>query len=275
MRPFGLFPFSTLPISNTGQLFRKGIGVLHCLLIDSGDGLVLVDTGYGLGDYARPTPFVKLFNRVIGLVGDPEETAIRQIQAFGYDPQEVKHIFLTHMHLDHTGGLPDFPNAQVHVYEPEYQRAVVNRSFDSIVYIERHWKHSPTWVTHRLEQDTWQGLPCTPTVKINNLKLFFVPTTGHSIGHCMVVVHLPDDRWLVHAGDTYIFHGQIQPDKPFFPRYFRLFRPLFYLTRVIRSFYLFDDSLRRLQQELEGQITIFCAHDPHEFSRLSGQKLTP
>ena len=273
MRPYGLFPFSTLPIFNTGALFKKGLAGLHCLLIDTGSGLVLIDTGFGLSDYDQPTPFVKLFNRIIGLENDPRETAIRQIEDLGYSSQDLKHIFLTHLHLDHTGGLPDFKEAQVHVYEPEYRRAVLERGFDSIVYIEEHWAHEPKWHTSRLEGHSWMGLPCTPRIQFNGVEIFFVPTPGHSIGHCMVVTHLPDDRFLVHAGDTYAFHGQIDPALPFKPAYFSLFSPVFNATRVIRSFFIYDEMLRSLKEELKDRITIFCSHDPFEYSLLSGTPL--
>ena len=52
---------------------------------------------------------------------DLEETAIAQIKRLGYAPEEVKHIVLTHFHYDHVGGLPDFPQAKVHIYKDEYE----------------------------------------------------------------------------------------------------------------------------------------------------------
>ncbi len=273
MRPYGLYPFSTLPIFNKGALFKKGLGVIHCLLIETGAGLVLIDTGYGLSDYAAPAPFVKHFNRVVGLENNPRETAIRQIERLGYAAEDLKHIFLTHMHLDHTGGLPDFPEAQVHVYEPEYRRAVVERGWDAIAYIEDHWAHKPRWQLSRLAGDIWEGLSCTPRITIDNLEIFFVPTPGHSVGHSMVVVQHTDHRFTIHAGDTYAYHGQTHPELPTRPAYFNLFFPLFRLHRVIGSFFIYDEILQGLRRKLKDRVTIFCSHDPEEYSRLSGNTL--
>jgi glyoxylase-like metal-dependent hydrolase (beta-lactamase superfamily II) len=272
MRPYGLFPFSTIPLNNTGQWFRRGFGIIHCLLIDTGDGLVLIDTGYGTKDYTNPTRMVRTFNQVIGLVNDIEESALRQVIALGYDQIDVKDIFLTHMHLDHTGGLPDFPHAKIHVYEKEYQMAMNGKGLESKVYINEHWAYDPDWEVHCLEGDQWYGLEITPAVTINEVEFFFIPFLGHTHGNCSVVVHLPNDHWIIHAGDTYGFHGQIHPLKPFYPPLQWLFRPIFLLHRVTRSFFRYDKHFQHFQRELGEKIIIFNSHDPHEFDRLSGER---
>lgn len=52
-----------------------------------------------------------------------EETAVRQVAALGYTPEDVRHIVVTHLDVDHCGGLPDFPDAQVHVLAKELEAA--------------------------------------------------------------------------------------------------------------------------------------------------------
>jgi glyoxylase-like metal-dependent hydrolase (beta-lactamase superfamily II) len=275
MRPFGLFPFSTIPLNGSGKLFGRGLGVIHCLLVDTGDGLILVDSGYGTQDYNNPTPLVSAFNKAIGLVNDPNECAVKQVVALGYQPEDVQDIFLTHMHLDHSGGLPDFPHARVHVYEAEYKKALHSTGIESYVYIDQHWAHVPDWQVHRLEGDTWRGLDCTPTVRINGVEVFLVPMPGHSVGHSAIVVHLlSEDRWLIHAGDGYGFHGQIDPVRPHYPPFHWLFRPLFFSHRVTRSMFKYDAQFIRLRKELGGRIEIFCAHNPFEYERLAGENIT-
>ncbi len=37
------------------------------------------------------------------------------MKRLGYSINDVRHIILTHLDLDHAGGLHDFPNAAVHV----------------------------------------------------------------------------------------------------------------------------------------------------------------
>jgi glyoxylase-like metal-dependent hydrolase (beta-lactamase superfamily II) len=174
------------------------------------------------------------------------------------------------MHLDHSGGLPDFPRATVHVYEVERRVAMAAEGLNSLVYVERHWSHGPLWETHSLQGDVWHGLECTPKVGIGGLEFFFVPMVGHSPGHCIVVVGFQDDRWVVHAGDAYGYHGQIDPNNPHFPPYHRLFRPLFLSNRITRSMFAYDETLRGLRRTLGNRIQIFCAHDPHEYMQMAG-----
>ena len=85
-----------------------------CLLIETREGLVLVDTGLGLGDYAHPSWMTQLFRILTVLPLDPNEAAVNRIRNLGYQPTDVKHILLTHMHFDHCSGLSDFPHAKVH-----------------------------------------------------------------------------------------------------------------------------------------------------------------
>jgi glyoxylase-like metal-dependent hydrolase (beta-lactamase superfamily II) len=270
MRPIGFFPFSTIPLNNTGRMFHRGFGVIHCLLLATDAGLILIDSGYGLRDYENPTPFVRLFNRLIGLQGDAGQTAYRQLQELGYHPDQVSHIILTHMHLDHTGGLPDFPQAMVHVFEPEWRAALAGSGLSSLVYIKQHWAHGPKWKTYRLQGDTWHGLECTPKVRIAQLEFFFVPMVGHSPGHCVAVISLSDERWVIHAGDAYGYRGQIDPVDPHYPPYHRLFRPLLFSNRITRSMFAYDETLQGLRQELGDRLQIFCSHDPHEFMKMAG-----
>ena len=80
--------------------FRFGVSsITHCLLIDTADGLVLADTGLGLGDYEQPTRRMQVFLTLDRVPRNPEETAIRQVVRLGYSPEDVRHIVLTHLHF--------------------------------------------------------------------------------------------------------------------------------------------------------------------------------
>ncbi|HEX7540797.1 MAG TPA: MBL fold metallo-hydrolase [Anaerolineales bacterium] len=76
------------------------------LLIETKDGLILVDTGLGTNDYIHDSGILNLFKVITRMPLDPNEAAIRQVTRLGYKPEDVRHIVLTHMHFDHCGGLP-------------------------------------------------------------------------------------------------------------------------------------------------------------------------
>ena len=48
---------------------------------------------------------------------------MRQLEALGHDPADVRHIITTHLDLDHAGGIGDFPEAQIHLFASELAEA--------------------------------------------------------------------------------------------------------------------------------------------------------
>lgn len=129
--------------------------ITHCLLIETDVGLVLVDTGLGIKDYTDPSRWVERFLRFNRVPRNLQETAVRQVASLGYSPDEVHDIFLTHLHIDHAGGLPDFPKAKVHVCSAELEAAMNPRklSFKEAFYIPDHWAHEPAWEIHSLSDE--------------------------------------------------------------------------------------------------------------------------
>jgi hypothetical protein len=75
----------------TGGFFQRGRGVIHCLFVDTGEGLVLVDTGWGRRDCTAPSPPVRQFTAPVGCPLDLSDTAIHQVESRGYDPADLRH----------------------------------------------------------------------------------------------------------------------------------------------------------------------------------------
>jgi len=98
--------------------------VCHCLAIEAGDGLVLVDTGFGLEDARNPGQLGGAFRLLMNPQPREETTALKQLEALGFAASDVRHIVTTHLDLDHSGGLPDFPGAEVHLLSAELEAAL-------------------------------------------------------------------------------------------------------------------------------------------------------
>lgn len=251
----------------TGGLLRRAPGVTHCILAESEDGLLLVDTGIGTRDCLSPTFPVRWMLAVSGSPRDVGETALRQVQRLGYAPGDVRHIALTHGHFDHAGGLPDFPQASVHVYAREYEALTRPEDiYERYPYRAEHWAHSPQWVVHELRGERWFGFDCTPAIDLGALAFRFVPLPGHTRGHSAIALRFRDG-WLLHCGDAYTFHGEVDPDAPRRAPYARSVRRLMNLNKALRPIGAHSGRLRALVQAHGSQVTLTCSHDPHEYNK--------
>jgi glyoxylase-like metal-dependent hydrolase (beta-lactamase superfamily II) len=182
-------------------VFGGSRGVIYCLLVETSDGLLLVDTGLGTRDHTDPTVIMRLFRLSLRLGGDIRETALHQVAELGYDADDVRHIVLTHLHLDHAGGLADFPSALVHVYRPEYEATRRHQGLLSFGYLPAHWSHGPRWVFHDSPTEQWFGFDSIPIVAGLQPRVLLVPLPGHTPGHCGVAVQT-EEGWLFHCGDA-------------------------------------------------------------------------
>src|SRR5688500_1697161 len=152
-----LCPYGGKLVSGEGGLGGAHM-VCHCLLIEAGNELVLIDTGFGADDAAHPyrrlgVPFTAAFRPQ----PDPTSTAVQRIRGLGLDPADVRHIVCTHLDLDHAGGQQNVPSAEVHVFGPEKEVAVEPSLRNRPRYPACHFEHGPNWVEHEVDGDRWLG----------------------------------------------------------------------------------------------------------------------
>ena len=170
---------------------------VNTFLVNTGAKLVLIDTGAGA-----------LFGPSLGKL-------LENIQAAGYQPEQIDDILITHMHPDHVGGLMAngkvaFPNAVIHADQ---------RDAD-------YWLSEANLA--KADKDKagyFQGAiaSLTPYVKAGKFKPFSkdgdvvpgikaVATPGHTAGHTAYVAESKGKK-LVFIGDL-IHVGSVQFDHP-------------------------------------------------------------
>lgn len=176
------------------------------LLVETRQGLVLVDTGLGTDDYIHKSGILRLFQVLTKVPLDPREAAIRQVERLGYRAEDVRHIVLTHMHFDHCGGLADFPDATVHVHRCEYEAFVGPMlRWTDLAYVRSHIAHQPAFRFYDAGGEKWFDfeavrLPFDP-------EMWLVPLFGHTRGQCGVAIHA-ESGWLFHIADAGVIRPQ-------------------------------------------------------------------
>lgn len=254
-------------INGQGGWLQAARMVCHTLLIETPkDGLVLVDTGIGALDVQTPLRMGRAFVQLARPQFRMEETAVAQVRQLGFDVSDVRHIIVTHLDLDHAGGLPDFPQAQVHVFRPEFDAAMHPGLRARMRYLPQQWAHNPRWVKHEGGGEEWFGFGGLKPLPGLGEDILMVPLTGHTLGHCGVAVR-GASGWLLHCGDAYFFHGELE-ERPHMPGGAAVFERLVQTDRKERIRNL--ERLRQLNLQRDGEVRLFCAHDPFEFDRLSG-----
>jgi glyoxylase-like metal-dependent hydrolase (beta-lactamase superfamily II) len=113
---------------------------LRSLIIETGEHVILVDTGWGDKQDEK-------FFRHIHLHGG--EGLIQGLNNRGYKPEDITDVFLTHLHADHCGGgikrntrksgyELTFPDATYHVSRTQWEWAVKNNLREADSFLEEN-----------------------------------------------------------------------------------------------------------------------------------------
>jgi glyoxylase-like metal-dependent hydrolase (beta-lactamase superfamily II) len=257
-------PWGQRFVNGEGSATAPGRIVCHVLLIELADGLVLVDTGFGTEDIRGPRRLHRGFAAAMRPQLNDAETAISQVQALGFDAGDVRHIVLTHLDIDHAGGLPDFPGADVHVYAREHAVMQSPPVRERVRYAvgSPHWRHGPRWVTHEVGGDAWLGFESVRVLPAGDPEVLMIPLPGHTLGHTGIAVRA-GDGWLLHCGDAFFNRHELDP-VPSCPPALRAFQVLVQADgRARRSN---QERLRELAAR-HAELDMFCSHDPEQLER--------
>lgn len=182
---FGLVPRVLWEKTVTPDHLNRIPMQLRCLLIESSQGLVLVDTGYGDKLSAKQ-------REILNLVG--EGRLIRDLQALGFQPDDVDLVINTHLHGDHCGGntvyvehgqaVPTFPRATYMLQRLELAQACFPNERTRATYLAENFEplgHAQSPASGSVLQVLNGDTQVTPEVRT-------VTTPGHTPAHQSIVV---------------------------------------------------------------------------------------
>lgn len=144
--------------------FQGTPNAIASFLIESSDGLILIEPG----------------------PGSTTQTLLEKITALGFDPDDVRSVFISHVHLDHAGAagwwaqreatLYVHPKAARHLIDPskliESARGVYGDAFDSL------WGEILP-----APEDRVSTLTDGETIEIGGIEIEAIDTPGHAFHH--------------------------------------------------------------------------------------------
>ncbi|CAK6481100.1 N-acyl homoserine lactonase family protein [Peribacillus castrilensis] len=159
-------------------------------------GVILFDTGINY-NVADPESAIKHWGpgmrEAFGCCMTREHAIDRQLIKLGYKPNDVKYVILSHMHLDHAGGMCHFPNATFVVQKNELRYAWWPDPWTGLVYCLNDYKDTREYNFLQIDGDI-------DLFQDGTIKLFTTP--GHSPGHQAMILRLENRGPVCLAADT-------------------------------------------------------------------------
>jgi glyoxylase-like metal-dependent hydrolase (beta-lactamase superfamily II) len=211
---------------------------LRSLIIETGDHVILVDTGWGDKQDEK-------FFRHVHLHGG--EGLISGLQKRGYKPQDITDVFLTHLHADHCGGAVKrnlngagfeltFPSATIHVSRTQWEWGVKNNLREADAFLEENILPLEQSGRLNLVDEECELFPG-----------FFVKMCyGHTPGLIIPVIK--------YKGKTLIYTGDLIPTAAHIP----LIWNMSYDIETLRTI---DEKEKLLNEALEGNYILVFQHD--------------
>ncbi|HEY0130698.1 MAG TPA: N-acyl homoserine lactonase family protein, partial [Allosphingosinicella sp.] len=183
-------------------------------------GAILVDTGLhpSVASDAREN-FGSLGTRFGHPSLEPGEDVPAQLRKRGLEPSEVPIVVMTHLHLDHSSAISEFPNSTFVVSEAEWKAAAQGPSPLMNGYRRAHFDYAFDYRTIDFDRDNIDSYASFGRTfdlfADGSIHLAFTP--GHSPGHMSIVCRLAEHDFVI-GGDLVYMLAQLEEHEPGQPR---------------------------------------------------------
>ncbi|MBQ3263016.1 MAG: MBL fold metallo-hydrolase, partial [Oscillospiraceae bacterium] len=211
-------------------------GSLQNYLIDTGDEVILVDTGIPAG-----TPEEKPDEKSPAYTGKDICSYMEAFAALGYKSEQVTKILLTHKHADHSGELRSFPNAKIYVNADEIGAAEL-QGIENLVPVE-------------FTDGAYYNFPACQKICDG---VYFIKAKGHTNGNSIIVVELDGLFYMLHGDITYVDEA-LYANK---------------LSVVFDDAAAARETLDRVREFVRNQPTVYCGtHTPQGYENLEAKRV--
>jgi N-acyl homoserine lactone hydrolase len=159
-------------------------------------GIVVIDGGSAIEAAIDKRAYWGAVVDAYDPIMDVRNTCVEQCRSVGVRPEDVRYVVQSHLHLDHTGAVGRFPNAEHIVQRLEYEYAFSPDWFSAGAYIRADFDRPGI---------DWRFLGGEYT---DNFDLFgdgscrMIFTPGHSPGHQSFLITLPNTGAVLLAIDA-------------------------------------------------------------------------
>ncbi len=211
-------------------------GSLQNYLIDTGDEVILVDTGLPAG-----TPEEKPDETSAAFTGKDICSYMEALANLGYKPEQVTKILLTHKHSDHSGELRSFQNARIFVNEEEL-------SADELQGI-------PNIVPVKFTDGAYYNFPESQKIADG---IYLIKAKGHTNGNSIVIVENDGLFYMIHGDITYVDEALYENK----------------LSVVFDDLASARETMDRVREFVRSQPTVYCGtHTPQGYENLEAKRV--
>jgi glyoxylase-like metal-dependent hydrolase (beta-lactamase superfamily II) len=228
---------------------------IYAWAIDHPEGVIVVDTGQGAHLLETGRSYHPFARWEVEFRIDREEEIGPQLRALGIAPRDVKRVVLTHLHMDHDGGLAHFPNSEILVASGEL-RTASGWAGRMRGYLPHRW---PSWFDPApLELAAEPFGPFARSRRLTHAgDIVAVATPGHTADHVSILVQ-EDDTTLFLAGDTSYDESLMIAGK---------------VDGVSADECTSSATLSAIRSFVEAHPTVYLpTHDPHSATRLANRR---
>lgn len=163
---------------------------------ETDQGWILYDTGWG----PQNPPILESMGMEPIITED--NMVVAQLNKIGVTPKDVTKIIISHLHVDHGGGIPSFPHAEIIVQKDEFAYARYPNAFQARIY-NRKLFEIPDVKWNLLAGDI-EIMPGMAVMLAN----------GHTPGMQALVVELPESGYFILGGDSIYLVENIEQGHP-------------------------------------------------------------
>ena len=211
-------------------------GSLQNYLIDTGNEVILVDTGLPAG-----SPEEAPDENSLMFTGKDICSYMDAFRALGYKPEQVTKILLTHHHNDHSGELRSFPNAKIYVNRDEIDAEEL-KELDNIVPVD-------------FTDGAYHNFPESQRIVDG---VYFIKAKGHTNGNSIIIAENDGLFYMLHGDITYVDEALYENKQ----------------SVVFEDLSAARETLDRVREFISKNPTVYCGtHTPQGYENLEAKRV--